>query len=106
MNNEDRPLRRPLFDRRSFLRLMTTLAGGTVLAACGQAVPSTAPEGGEPAGVPSAADPTLAPSAATFDRNASVALGVSRSLVLGEEDPWYTHSSLMCWEHLLALMIA
>ncbi len=103
MNNEDRPLRRPLFDRRSFLRLMTTLAGGTVLAACGQAVPSTAPEGGEPAGVPSAADPTLAPSAATFDRNASVALGVSRSLVLGEEDPWYTHSSLMCWEPLVGL---
>lgn len=107
-----KPIHPVPMDRRTFLRLMATLAGGSALAACGQAAPGAAPiaatatpapAAGGPAPTAVGAAPTPAPTALAFDPEATVILGVSRSLVLGEENPWYTHSSLMCWEPLVGL---
>lgn len=81
--------------RRAFLRgLAATTAGSALLAAC---VPATAPSS------ETSAAPAATAGESSGASGGTVNLGISRSLALGEEDPWFTHSSLMCWEPLIGL---
>lgn len=83
--------------------------GGLLLVGCGTppqppvtATPAT-PVAGSATAIPATdlATPSSMPGRA--DPEASVVLAVSRSLVEGEKNPWFVHSSLMCWEPLIGL---
>jgi peptide/nickel transport system substrate-binding protein len=82
--------------RRRLLQLLALGAGASFIGACTAAQP-------QPAAVPPEATAGPAASEGLANQPVNVTLGVGRSLILGEEDPWFTHSSLMCWEPLVGL---
>ena len=76
-------------------------AGGLLLQGC--ASPPGSPSATRPVGGTATVSPTARPARPAANPDATVVLAVSRSLVDGEKNPWYMHSSLMCWEPLIGL---
>jgi peptide/nickel transport system substrate-binding protein len=82
-----------MFDRRAFLRsLLIGGVAGVAAAACGSDLTPPAARGGAPT-----------PSGTSSAPRTSLTLAVARDLANGEQDPYYTHTSLMCHEPLIAL---
>ena len=88
--------------RRDLIRWsLAAGAGGLLLQGC--ASPPESPSATRPVEGAATVSPTARPTPAIASPDAVAVLAVSRSLVDGEKNPWYMHSSLMCWEPLIGL---
>ena len=67
------------------------------------AVATTAPAAATTVSVAPSATPVPTPTQAAVVAEREVVLAVSRKLANGEKDPYFTHSSLMVWESLVAV---
>ena len=67
------------------------------------AVATTAPAAATTVPVAPSATPVPTPTQAAVVAEREVVLAVSRKLANGEQDPYFTHSSLMVWESLVAV---